>query len=62
MAIWGERRNFIIEFSSCAELATPFDIQDEQVTDTEYGPGGPIVRVHPADEYVIEQKGLLRPR
>lgn len=58
--IWGERRKYIIEFSTCKELAIPFDIRTVRVTDTEYGPGGPVVRVHPADEYALDKLGLLR--
>jgi len=59
VSIWGKKWPYIMEFSSCRELSKPFDIRDVQVTTHNYGPGGPIVRVHPADEYAIEQLGLL---
>ena len=60
LAIWGRKRNFILDFASCRELAIPFDMRFVKVTDKEYGPGGPVVRVHPADEYAIDRLGLLR--
>jgi len=58
-AIWGRPWPFIMEFDDCRELSRPFDIRDVQVTTRNYGPGGPIVRVHPADEYAIEKLGLF---
>lgn len=59
VAIWGKKWPFIMEFDSCKALSKPFDIRDVQVTEHNYGPGGPIVRVHPADEYAIDKLGLL---
>jgi hypothetical protein len=60
LAIWGRKWPYIMEFDSCHKLSKPFDIRDVKVSNHEYGPGGPIVRVHPADEYAIDQAGLLR--
>ena len=57
--IWGKKWPYIMEFETCKEL-TPFDIKDVQVSAHNYGPGGPIVRVMPEDEYQIETLGLLK--
>ena len=59
LSIWGRKWPYIMEFDSCHKLSKPFDIRDVQVSAHNYGPGGPIVRVHPADEYAIDQLGLL---
>lgn len=59
LSIWGKKWPYIMEFDSCKELAIPFDIRDVRVSEHNYGPGGPIVRVHPADEYEIDQRCLL---
>ena len=59
LAIWGRKWPYIMEFDSCHKITKPFDIRDVQVSKHNYGPGGPIVRVHPADEYAIDQLGLL---
>ena len=58
-AIWGKKWPYIMEFDTCHRLIKPFDIRDVRVSNHNYGPGGPIVRVHPADEYQIERLGLL---
>ncbi len=59
ISIWGKKWPYIMEFDSCRKLIKPFDIREVQVTSHNYGPGGPVVRVHPADEYAIDRLGLL---
>ena len=59
VAIWGRNWPFIVECKDCRELKSYFDIRSIQVSDWEYGPGGPIVHVHPADEYEMDRLGLL---
>ena len=59
LSIWGRKWRYIMEFDTCHRLAKPFDIRDIQVSNHNYGPGGPIVWVHPTDEYAIDKLGLL---
>lgn len=57
--IWGIQYKYIIEGSNCRPLKRPFDIRKYQVTNKEYGPGGPFVYVEQEDEKAIQQHGLL---
>ncbi len=59
MRIWGRQWEYIIEGKNCRSLKHPFDISNHQVTEKNYGPGGPLVYVAPDDERVLQQKGLL---
>ena len=57
--IWGKKWPYILYGKDCRLLAEPFDIRDYQVSDHNYGQGGPFVYVDPRDEAVISQRGLL---
>ena len=59
LSIWGRKWAYIMEFDSSHKISKPFDIRDVQVSKHNYGAGGPIVRVHPADEHAIDQLRLL---
>ena len=57
--IWGKAWKYIVYGQNCRKLKHPFDIRDLQVSDQNYGQGGPFVYVDPDDEYVINERGLL---
>ncbi len=57
--IWGKKWPYLLYGRDCRELRQPFDIRDHQVSDNNYGQGGPFVYVSPADEAVLAQRGLL---
>jgi hypothetical protein len=58
-AIWGKKWRYVLYGRDCRPLCRPFDIRDHQVSDSNYGQGGPFVYVHPADEAALSQLGLL---
>jgi 5-methylcytosine-specific restriction enzyme A len=57
--IWGEFWSYILECRNCRQLNKPFEISDVQVTEKDYGRGGPIVYVEEADIRALKEKGLL---
>jgi 5-methylcytosine-specific restriction enzyme A len=57
--IWGHHWQYIIEGTDVRILKRPFNMQDIQITDTNYGQGGPIVYVDQRDELVLAINGYL---
>lgn len=52
--IWGKKWPYILHGQNCRQLASAFDIRNHQVSDHNYGQGGPFVYVDPRDEAVIK--------
>jgi len=57
--IWGKFWPYIIEGRNCRQLKKSFEISAIQVTEKDYGRGGPIVYVEEADVRKIKELGLL---
>jgi hypothetical protein len=57
--LWGKQWKYMIEGKNCRPLRSPFNINRLQVSDKNYGQGGPWVHVDPADEKVLRERGLL---
>ena len=57
--IWGKKWPYILYGNNCRELFHPFDIRDYKQSGQNYGQGGPFVYVHPLDEVVLRQRGLV---
>lgn len=57
--IWGKKWNYIIEGENCITLKKPFNISNHQVSDKNYGPGGPVTYVADVDVKTLKKKGLL---
>ena len=57
--IWGRSWRYVVYGKNCRPLARPFNMADIQVSDHQYGQGGPYVYVAPQDEAVVHRLGLL---
>ena len=57
--IWGKKWRYLIEGKNCRPLKKPFNISQYQVSDENYGPGGPVKYVADVDAKILKENGLL---
>lgn len=58
--LWGKHWKYLLLLGARWTLASPFRIRDVQVTDAEYGQGGPYAHLTELDEAAVRNRGLLR--
>jgi hypothetical protein len=58
-AIWGRSWPYVLYGKNCRPLARPFSMSDIQVSNQNYGQGGPYVYVASQDEAIVRELGLL---